>query len=114
MCPRMRACWRGFRRVFEQIGKEPFHEHRIELHSGDLFVFGGPSRLAHHGVPRVRPGTAPPWLGLAGRLNISAKTVATYKYRLFEKLNVDNVVTLSQLASQHGLMEAVARQFARA
>ena len=24
----------------------------IELRSGDLFVFGGPSRLAYHGVPR--------------------------------------------------------------
>ncbi|MFI2204943.1 alpha-ketoglutarate-dependent dioxygenase AlkB family protein [Streptomyces sp. NPDC020192] len=45
----------------------------VELHSGDLFVFGGPSRLAYHGVPRVRPGTAPPWLGLAGRLNITLR-----------------------------------------
>ncbi|GAA2589082.1 MULTISPECIES: alpha-ketoglutarate-dependent dioxygenase AlkB family protein [Streptomyces] len=42
-----------------------------ELRSGDLFVFGGPSRLAHHGVPRVHPGTAPPELGLTGRLNIT-------------------------------------------
>ncbi|WP_225095904.1 alpha-ketoglutarate-dependent dioxygenase AlkB [Streptomyces sp. CoH27] len=45
----------------------------VELRSGDLFVFGGPSRLAYHGVPRVRPGTAPPWLGLAGRLNITLR-----------------------------------------
>ncbi|MEV7686910.1 alpha-ketoglutarate-dependent dioxygenase AlkB family protein [Streptomyces bungoensis] len=45
----------------------------VELCSGDLFVFGGPSRLAHHGVPRVRPGTAPPELGLAGRLNITLR-----------------------------------------
>ncbi|MFE6498269.1 alpha-ketoglutarate-dependent dioxygenase AlkB family protein [Streptomyces sp. NPDC057748] len=29
------------------------------LRSGDLFVFGGESRLAHHGVPRIHPGTAP-------------------------------------------------------
>ena len=28
----------------------------VELRSGDLFVFGGPSRLAYHGVPRVHPG----------------------------------------------------------
>ena len=46
---------------------------------------------------------------IAGRLKISAKTVATYKYRLFEKLNVDNVVTLSHLAALHGLTESVAR-----
>lgn len=45
----------------------------IELRSGDLFVFGGPSRLAYHGVPKVYPGTAPPELGLAGRLNITLR-----------------------------------------
>jgi alkylated DNA repair protein (DNA oxidative demethylase) len=45
----------------------------VELRGGDLFVFGGPSRLAYHGVPRVRPGTAPDWLGLAGRLNITLR-----------------------------------------
>ncbi|GGY43499.1 alpha-ketoglutarate-dependent dioxygenase AlkB family protein [Streptomyces djakartensis] len=45
----------------------------VELRSGDLFVFGGPSRLAHHGVPRVHAGTAPPGLGLTGRLNITLR-----------------------------------------
>ncbi|MFJ9535697.1 alpha-ketoglutarate-dependent dioxygenase AlkB family protein [Streptomyces sp. NPDC101225] len=45
----------------------------VELRSGDLFVFGGPSRLAYHGVPKVRPGTAPPALGLTGRLNITLR-----------------------------------------
>ncbi len=44
-----------------------------ELRSGDLFVFGGPSRRAYHGVPKVLPGTAPPELGLAGRLNITLR-----------------------------------------
>ncbi|MGW0762508.1 alpha-ketoglutarate-dependent dioxygenase AlkB [Streptomyces sp. NPDC002814] len=45
----------------------------VELRSGDLFVFGGPSRLAYHGVPRVYPGTAPPELGLTGRLNVTLR-----------------------------------------
>ncbi|RJL23064.1 alpha-ketoglutarate-dependent dioxygenase AlkB [Bailinhaonella thermotolerans] len=45
----------------------------IPLESGDLFVFGGPSRLAYHGVTRVLPGTAPVWLGLRGRLNITLR-----------------------------------------
>jgi alkylated DNA repair protein (DNA oxidative demethylase) len=45
----------------------------VELRSGDLFVFGGPSRLAYHGVPRVHAGTAPPGLGLTGRLNITLR-----------------------------------------
>ncbi|MGO8885359.1 MAG: alpha-ketoglutarate-dependent dioxygenase AlkB family protein [Streptosporangiaceae bacterium] len=46
----------------------------IELESGDLFVFGGPSRLAYHGVPRTMPGTSAPDIGLAsGRLNITLR-----------------------------------------
>lgn len=46
----------------------------IELRSGDLFVFGGPSRFAFHGVPKVLPGTADPALGLqGGRLNLTLR-----------------------------------------
>ncbi|MEU9862863.1 alpha-ketoglutarate-dependent dioxygenase AlkB [Streptomyces sp. NPDC047971] len=45
----------------------------VELESGDLFVFGGPSRFAYHGVPKVLPGTADPALGLTGRLNITLR-----------------------------------------
>ncbi|MBT2469796.1 alpha-ketoglutarate-dependent dioxygenase AlkB [Streptomyces sp. ISL-66] len=45
----------------------------VELRSGDLFVFGGPARRAYHGVPKVLPGTAPPGLGLTGRLNITLR-----------------------------------------
>ncbi|WP_329280728.1 alpha-ketoglutarate-dependent dioxygenase AlkB family protein [Streptomyces sp. NBC_01451] len=45
----------------------------VELRGGDLFVFGGASRLAYHGVPRVYAGTAPPELGLTGRLNITLR-----------------------------------------
>ena len=46
----------------------------VELRSGDLFVFGGPSRWAYHGVPRVFAGTANPALGLeSGRINITVR-----------------------------------------
>ncbi|MHC5259381.1 alpha-ketoglutarate-dependent dioxygenase AlkB family protein [Streptomyces sp. UC4497] len=45
----------------------------VELRSGDLFVFGGESRFAYHGVPRTEPGTAPPGLGLRGRLNVTLR-----------------------------------------
>jgi DNA oxidative demethylase len=46
----------------------------VELRSGDLFVFGGPSRLAYHGVVRMHPGTAHPESGLeSGRLNITVR-----------------------------------------
>jgi alkylated DNA repair protein (DNA oxidative demethylase) len=47
----------------------------VELASGDLFVFGGPARLAYHGVTKIVPGTAPAGCGLAtGRLNITLRT----------------------------------------
>ncbi|MEU9086136.1 alpha-ketoglutarate-dependent dioxygenase AlkB [Streptomyces sp. NPDC048357] len=45
----------------------------VELRSGDLFVFGGESRPAYHGVPKVLPGTGPRDLGLTGRLNITLR-----------------------------------------
>ncbi|MEO3974290.1 alpha-ketoglutarate-dependent dioxygenase AlkB [Streptomyces sp. CAU 1734] len=46
----------------------------VELASGDLFVFGGPSRFAHHGVPKIHPGTADPESGMSGgRLNITLR-----------------------------------------
>jgi alkylated DNA repair protein (DNA oxidative demethylase) len=46
----------------------------IELVSGDLFVFGGPSRYAFHGVPKTYPGTADPACGVTtGRLNITIR-----------------------------------------
>ncbi|WP_322748915.1 MULTISPECIES: alpha-ketoglutarate-dependent dioxygenase AlkB [unclassified Frankia] len=46
----------------------------VELRSGDLFVFGGPSRLAYHGVPRTMPGSAPPELGMRhGRLSVTVR-----------------------------------------
>ncbi|MEV0622463.1 alpha-ketoglutarate-dependent dioxygenase AlkB [Nonomuraea sp. NPDC050404] len=46
----------------------------VRLESGDLFVFGGPSRFAYHGVPKVYPGTGDPATGLAsGRLNLTMR-----------------------------------------
>ncbi len=46
----------------------------VHLESGDLFVFGGPSRLAYHGVPRVLPGTTEAAIGMGGgRLNVTIR-----------------------------------------
>jgi alkylated DNA repair protein (DNA oxidative demethylase) len=46
----------------------------VELASGDLFVFGGPSRFAYHGVTKVLPGTGDPATGMSGgRLNITLR-----------------------------------------
>jgi alkylated DNA repair protein (DNA oxidative demethylase) len=43
----------------------------LALASGDVFVFGGPARLRYHGVSRTLPDTAPPELGLEGRINLT-------------------------------------------
>jgi alkylated DNA repair protein (DNA oxidative demethylase) len=46
----------------------------FSLESGDLLVFGGPARLAFHGVTAVQPGTAPSGCGLpTGRINITLR-----------------------------------------
>ncbi len=46
----------------------------LELVSGDLFVFGGVSRFAFHGVPKTLPGTADLAAGLErGRINITLR-----------------------------------------
>jgi len=46
----------------------------VELHSGDLLVFGGPTRRIYHGVRKLLEGTAPDGLGLPlGRLSITVR-----------------------------------------
>lgn len=46
----------------------------LDLSSGDLFVFGGPARLAFHGVTRIYPGTSPAGIGLdSGRINLTLR-----------------------------------------
>jgi alkylated DNA repair protein (DNA oxidative demethylase) len=46
----------------------------LPLESGDVVVFGGPGRLAYHGVPRLLSGTDDPAVGeLPGRLNVTVR-----------------------------------------
>ena len=45
----------------------------VELRSGDLFVFGGPSRWAYHGVPKILPGTGTRGRLTTGRLNLTLR-----------------------------------------
>lgn len=42
---------------------------------------------------------------IARRLSLSGKTVATHKYRLFDKLGIKDTVALARLAAQHGLSD---------
>jgi alkylated DNA repair protein (DNA oxidative demethylase) len=45
----------------------------LELASGDVIAFGGPARLAFHGIDRIRPGTS---RLLPGRLSLTLRHVA--------------------------------------
>jgi DNA oxidative demethylase len=46
----------------------------VKLASGDALVFGGPARLAFHGIDRVLAGSST-LLGLPGRLNLTLRRV---------------------------------------
>lgn len=46
----------------------------VTLHSGDVVVFGGESRLAYHGIDRVMAGTSPLITG-GGRINLTLRRV---------------------------------------
>jgi len=49
-------------------------KHRITLHSGDVVVLGGASRLAFHGVDRITPATSGR-LPEGGRINLTLRRV---------------------------------------
>ena len=46
----------------------------VKLESGDVLTFGGPARLAYHGIDRVYPGTST-LLKDGGRINLTLRRV---------------------------------------
>jgi alkylated DNA repair protein (DNA oxidative demethylase) len=46
----------------------------VELESGDVVVFGGPARLAYHGIDRIRFGGSR-LLPEGGRINLTLRVV---------------------------------------
>jgi alkylated DNA repair protein (DNA oxidative demethylase) len=64
------ACTFRFAGVDRRTG--PFTD--VEMRSGDLLLFGGPTRRIFHGIPKVLAETAPDGLGLPpGRLSITVR-----------------------------------------
>jgi alkylated DNA repair protein (DNA oxidative demethylase) len=49
--------------------------HSLRLRSGDVVMFGGPARLAFHGIDRVLAGSSPLIAG-GGRLNLTLRRVS--------------------------------------
>jgi alkylated DNA repair protein (DNA oxidative demethylase) len=50
---------------------------RVTLRSGDVIVFGGPSRFIYHGIDRVLPGTSDLIAG-GGRINLTMRRVTPF------------------------------------
>lgn len=48
----------------------------INLSSGDVVMFGGPARLAYHGIDRIRPGSSSLIPG-GGRINLTLRRVTS-------------------------------------
>jgi len=46
----------------------------VNLVSGDVVMFGGPARLAYHGIDRIRPGSSALIPG-GGRINLTLRRV---------------------------------------
>jgi alkylated DNA repair protein (DNA oxidative demethylase) len=46
----------------------------VNLSSGDVVMFGGPARLAYHGIDRIRPGSSSLIPG-GGRINLTLRRV---------------------------------------
>ena len=43
---------------------------------------------------------------ISEKLSLSPKTVNSYRYRIFEKLNLKNDIGLTKLAIRHGIIDA--------
>lgn len=55
----------------------------VRLESGDVLVFGGPSRSVVHALTRVFPNTQPEWLHMrAGRLNLTFREFQPSKFKI--------------------------------
>ena len=50
----------------------------VPLSSGDVVMFGGPARLAYHGIDRIRPGSSSLVPG-GGRINLTLRRVTPVK-----------------------------------
>ncbi|MCW8827406.1 MAG: LuxR C-terminal-related transcriptional regulator [Gammaproteobacteria bacterium] len=44
---------------------------------------------------------------MAKKLNLSPKTISTYRTRLFDKLKVHNEAEMTRLASRYGVLEGI-------
>lgn len=66
------------------------------LDSGDVLVFGGPSRLIYHGIMSIVPNTCPDFLGFKnpGRLNITLRQTKWPSAQQMPNVNTDDVSVL--------------------
>lgn len=100
LLPALRAVSRGKRYLSADIARE------IALaQAGGESPLGQLSEREMEVLLLVADGKGIP--EIAERLSVSPKTVSTYRYRLFEKLDVENDVELARYALRYGLIEDV-------
>jgi DNA oxidative demethylase len=52
----------------------------LKLRSGDVLMFGGPARLAFHGIDRIVPGTSS-LIADGGRINLTLRRVTPFAFK---------------------------------
>ena len=86
------------------IGKDIAQQLALSLlHGADKSPFDGLTIREMEVVMMLTQGIEV--ASIAGSLALSPKTVSTYKYRIYEKLEVRNDVELTHLALRHGILE---------
>lgn len=73
------------------------------LPGGDASPFDELSSREMEVMMLLSQGKKPKEIG--DKLLLSHKTVATYKYRILEKLQLENVIELAHMAIRHGILE---------
>jgi len=62
----------------------------VELHSGDIIVFGGPQRLMYHSVKSVKMGTFTLKENFNARINLTLRTCTGFTEEDEAKYQTDN------------------------
>ena len=103
----IQAVQQGKRYISQQVAQEmAFEAVAPETNAGETSPFARLSerelQIAMMVIDGVKTGD------IAIKLHVSPKTINTYRYRLFEKLNINSNMELALLASRYGLLDTKA------
>ena len=96
----IRTVHKGQRYLSADVARQIAFSH---LQEGDANIFDSLSERELQVVLLIVKGTKV--TDIAAKLSLSPKTVNSYRYRIFEKLSIDNDVELTILSIKHGLLQ---------